>query len=158
MQGIPSYLIWQHLPIKDIINFCRTNIEFEGICRDNHTWRYLLRRDYNIDYKGDNPYEVYKDELKNDLTDLYLSLAEIYEDKANTIENAIIEYNYNFINPLIDLNVNMTLEENIGRHFELYEKKSIKYYQLAELDFNNITITDLIYNIEQAQLELNSIS
>lgn len=38
----------QFMTAKELIEYCRLNKEFEGICKDPYTWKYLLYRDFGI--------------------------------------------------------------------------------------------------------------
>lgn len=40
--------IWKKLPFEDLLNLCETDIEFNQICQDSHTWKFLLMRDFGI--------------------------------------------------------------------------------------------------------------
>jgi len=71
------YQFLQNLDIRDIIHLCQTNIKLSKICQDPYTWTYLLKRDFNLDYKGPDPYQTYIKGwiLKNiDLTDSTINL------------------------------------------------------------------------------------
>ena len=58
MQNIPpelNFQIWKDLPTESILNLCETNSEFKQICDSEYTWRYLLKRDFKLDYQGYDP-------------------------------------------------------------------------------------------------------
>ncbi len=53
------YLAVENLPVEDILNLCRTSKEFAGMCEDNHLWKFLLKRDYNVVRSLDKAKEKY---------------------------------------------------------------------------------------------------
>ena len=50
---------WKHLLYEDIIQLCQTNKFFNTICQRNNTWIYLLKRDFDRDYSGDDARREY---------------------------------------------------------------------------------------------------
>lgn len=52
----------QFMTAKELIEYCRLNKEFEGICKDPYTWKYLLYRDFGIISTSDDPKSEYMDE------------------------------------------------------------------------------------------------
>ena len=65
--------LWRTLPINDLLSLCRTNKEFNDICKHNNTWIYLIQRDFGTSYNGPNAHLVYKKyrELLNRFTQLF---------------------------------------------------------------------------------------
>jgi hypothetical protein len=63
MENLPQdYILdnmWLYMPYQDIINLCQTHPEFRIICQQNRTWRILLKRDFNIEYNGNNARDMY---------------------------------------------------------------------------------------------------
>ena len=58
MEELPyeiRFAIWRKLSIENILDLCETNKDFKGICDDNRTWQFLLKRDFNFlpGYPGD---------------------------------------------------------------------------------------------------------
>jgi hypothetical protein len=52
LSDIWRYEEWRYLPVEDIISQCSTSKRMKEICDDPETWRYLLKRDFDIT----NPY------------------------------------------------------------------------------------------------------
>jgi len=52
-------VIWRYLPIEDIIRLCETNSYFKKICEASSTWLFLLKRDFGIDKKINDPKMYY---------------------------------------------------------------------------------------------------
>lgn len=75
------------MSFKDVINLCNTNYEFSSICRSNSTWQYLIQRDFNIIYNGENAYKQY-------LTNIILS---IFSKYTNIITQDAIDVLINYI-------------------------------------------------------------
>ena len=57
-------IVWQHLPVKDLLHLCRTNKSFAQLCRRNSTWQYLLQRDFHKVYNGANALDIYRSYIK----------------------------------------------------------------------------------------------
>lgn len=53
--------IIRHLSVKDIINLCKTNNKYSDVCRDPQVWRYLIKRDFNVEPETDDPRKEYID-------------------------------------------------------------------------------------------------
>ena len=68
---------WEKLPIESILNLCRTNRELSKICNDKLTWTTLLRRDYSIDYRGNQPLEEYTKQVLDDIVMLLYKLTKL---------------------------------------------------------------------------------
>ncbi len=47
------------LPIKSILALCETSRRFAAICDDNRVWKFLLKRDYNIEWAKKEAREEY---------------------------------------------------------------------------------------------------
>lgn len=43
---------WKFMPVHTLIRLCQTDKQFYRICSDNRTWKYLLNRDFGVDYLG----------------------------------------------------------------------------------------------------------
>lgn len=50
---------WRELDVRELIRLCKTNKQFSNICRDPNTWKYLLKRDFNIDNVGNDALSLY---------------------------------------------------------------------------------------------------
>lgn len=68
LDGIAGGIRWKHLPVPVILQNCWSRTNFEHVCEDNNTWIYLLKRDFNKNYRGSDAkyeymylYEIYKD-------------------------------------------------------------------------------------------------
>ncbi len=62
MEDLPEEVtmaIWEKLPIRQILNLCKTSTKFQSICNDPYTWKFLLRRDFNMEYSGYDPKTKY---------------------------------------------------------------------------------------------------
>jgi hypothetical protein len=63
METIPSEVrlqeFWKNLSYEEIVNLCRTNVEFSNICQSNVMWQYLLYRDFDITYTRENARSLY---------------------------------------------------------------------------------------------------
>lgn len=53
--------LWTSLPYHDIISLCDVNLRFNRICQLDSTWKFLIERDFGIDYNGFDPYNTYLD-------------------------------------------------------------------------------------------------
>jgi hypothetical protein len=51
--------LFRYLSYEDIMELCQTNREFNMICHNNITWKYLLQRDFGITYTKENAYNLY---------------------------------------------------------------------------------------------------
>lgn len=58
-------VIWQQLPIDDILYLCETNPTYHQICQNPVNWVFLLKRDFGITYYGDEPRLKYMYEYTN---------------------------------------------------------------------------------------------
>ena len=45
--------IWKYLTVATLLKYCCLNKTLNSICNRNETWQYLIERDFNIDYIGD---------------------------------------------------------------------------------------------------------
>jgi len=66
--------MWKFLSVNEMLNLCQTSRFFSQICSDHVTWIYLIKRDFNVDYNGDDAelqYYLYYD---------YLNLIDEYEN------------------------------------------------------------------------------
>jgi len=54
-----SESLWHVLPIDDLLRLCSTSKTIAKLCHSNHTWQYLLQRDFNINYFGPNAKDKY---------------------------------------------------------------------------------------------------
>lgn len=63
MEYLPTVLkyekFWKNLSYEDIIELCLVNKDFNKICQDNNTWKYLLKRDYDVTYTGNDARQEY---------------------------------------------------------------------------------------------------
>jgi hypothetical protein len=63
MDTLPSEVrlqeFWKHLSYDEIVNLCKINVEFSNVCQSNLMWQYLLDRDFDISYDGQNAKYVY---------------------------------------------------------------------------------------------------
>lgn len=51
--------IWKFLPTKDIMKLCQVSSDLRLLCQNNYTWKFLLQRDFNKDYQGEDARSVY---------------------------------------------------------------------------------------------------
>ena len=54
------FIVFTFLPIWDIYNLSLTCSTFSKILTDNSTWKFLLKRDFHLDYKGPLAKEKYQ--------------------------------------------------------------------------------------------------
>ena len=127
--------LWRYLPIEDILKYCQTNREFQQICNDSNTWRYLLYRDYSVS-GSDNPREEYMYHYR--ISQYNNWLASIRQELTNKNQRDLLNFarvrafrGFSIMNPqqLID-----NIMNSVAR---LYTKDNFNY--LNTLD--NLTIT-----------------
>lgn len=85
--------LWRSLPIKDLLSLCRTNREFNDICRQNSTWVYLIQRDFGASYNGPNAYLAYRK---------YREILTYFSSVYPIITSLALEMIYNYV-PNYDL-------------------------------------------------------
>ena len=62
------YIAWKYMTIKDMIAFTSTCKDMYQIVTNEKTWRYLLVKDYDFTYDGENPRRKYT-HLVEDMVD-----------------------------------------------------------------------------------------
>lgn len=83
MNSILRIAAWEKLPIEAILNLCSSNRELSQICANPTTWNILLKRDYNIDYRGNNPVAEY---TRNVIRDIVSLLYQLNQDLPVAVE------------------------------------------------------------------------
>ena len=68
---------WERLPIESILNLCKSSRELAQICADPTTWNILLKRDYDIEYRGQNALTEYTKNLIRDIVSLLYEISEL---------------------------------------------------------------------------------
>jgi len=152
------YQIIRDLDIKDIIHLCQTNIKLSKICQDPYTWRYLLDRDFGIEYNGPDPYSVYVRGwfLRTiDTVDIIteISLRSITKDPTsiywlNQLASAIRygkDYRNRMVNELFPPLTNTTLM--LSGVLTLNDKIQQILQEVIDNAKNTIDITDLSLNV-----------
>ena len=152
----------KNLTVNEIINLCKTQKQYQNICKDDELWRYLILRDFRIVYDGSNPLEEYK------LNYNIHKISDIPVDKvAKTskefhVQSGIIEkimnsylgyrrvgnvYEWNNICPGDILN-NLVCPESLSCHIELYSKAIPAIESQGNITNNeNNDIVMVLYNI-----------
>ena len=119
MEDVGLYEFYKYLSYEEIINLCNTNYLFSSICRNNETWKYLMKRDFAIDYIGVDAYREYL-KYKNAL-DIFSTRFPIITQRAliNIVDNISSQY-WNQI-----INSRYGNEEGIfnNKQFKLYSRK-----------------------------------
>jgi len=100
------YRIIQNLDIKDIIYLCQTNSQLFKICDDPYTWKYLLKSDFNINYNGPNPYQVYIKGWSLKIIDISNSLVNLALQYVNN--NPSMKSRVDLLNTMIKQNQTIT--------------------------------------------------
>lgn len=78
----------EYLPIRDLISYSKTNSEYFILISEPKLWRKLLVRDFNINYLGSYPRDVYR--LFNRLQqDRELEEADDYQEEQKFINDVI---------------------------------------------------------------------
>lgn len=124
--------IWKDLPVKDILNLCKVSKSFQEICQDETTWRFLLRRDFRVNYRGTDPKVKYimeytKDELKKNKsiftlwdTDSNNSIFSCIASEWDEVLNLIAEQ-YN--NDQLNRTLNRIIDDSLDTKFEEEEEE-----------------------------------
>ena len=95
-----------NLPVKDVINYCRTNEDAQNLCQDNTFWREYMEKNYDIGKKNELEVEIEDDfgiigahfTYKFGKAKMNMSICfDKGDDKYNKLYSAIYygtEYNY----------------------------------------------------------------
>lgn len=74
---ITMEILWQYLPIEDIINYCRINRSIRSICSNKETWIFLLWRDFRNKNYSSNPRDDYLHLFNQRTTNIFSDWLEI---------------------------------------------------------------------------------
>jgi hypothetical protein len=125
MNTLPSEIkfneVIKHLSSKDILELCRTNVEFNKICQNDVTWKYLLYRDFGVDYTN---------KIRNEYL-LHKSVLDFLTKYYPVITQKALE---TFIN-LVPISIWPIFEIAVHEHREEFGEESSPILSINELSF-----------------------
>jgi len=149
MEYALSHLIWQHLSVSDILTLCKSSKEYLFICYDKHTWYFLLRRDFNISYIGDDPYKEYGRQLLKILSNLFVKLGNLNQLLGDfTRHGRTINY-YQFALILAGYNVKDSNIEYSGEFIDIPIPEPKFIYKTYRSPITMLTILEYINDIRR---------
>jgi len=83
MNALLCSLMIEQVSAIDLVRLLKTNLELNEMGKDTYIWRCLLKRDFSLIYKGDNPYKKYKKKVIQKLIKLYTKIAHHYSIESN---------------------------------------------------------------------------
>ncbi len=147
--------VWRYLPIEKLMQLCQTDRSWRKFCQQPHIWRFLIQRDFDVYYPGDDAYQVYRNGYRNlnrksghkIYNDIIINLSDLNPQQLI----AIFTYNWNNqkrIQPLLTyLNGNYTMLSTIldgndtpieMKQTDLFEPILVYGYRVNDYEFHLI--------------------
>ena len=80
-QKLISDVIWRTMDVRELVRLCQTSTYFKSLCDNPETWRFLLKRDFKIDYSGNDTLKKYVKQLLKLFAKVIFKVSHLFEDE-----------------------------------------------------------------------------